>query len=75
MQRLMCRTHPRWIGPRCHRLDALALQRQQQTGRVVSKRHRTIRMPQGPSQGLDVTLEPLRAIVTHDQPEKAIHRE
>jgi len=44
VQRLVRRLHPAWLYPRCHRLNAFAITRQQQSRAIRMKRHRPVGM-------------------------------
>ena len=58
MQRLMRRLHATGRNPRRHRLDALALPRQQQPGAIGLQRRLPIGVTERRRQGLDISRKP-----------------
>ena len=60
MQRLVPGLHPARLKPRRHRLDALALARQQQTRAIGPRRRRPARVPQDRCDLVQIRRKPLR---------------
>jgi len=66
VQRLVRSTHPLGPDPSRHRLDALALTRQDQAAAVSGERLRAISVRQGARKGFDVSCKPLLQCSRHD---------
>src|SRR6202022_1855541 len=61
-QRLVLRRRPRRRGPRRHRLDALALARQHQTGAIIAQRPSPVNVTNYAHKPLDIRRKPRFAI-------------
>jgi hypothetical protein len=72
VQRLVRRADPERLNPRCHRLDALALARQQEAGGVGAQRLAPVGVAEHRAQELDIA--PKTIIPACHRPPARYHR-